>query len=248
MKKFRDHQRVRNNPQQRLILGIFIIIVGVLALVDNLGLFDTQRFLSFWPTIFIILGVLKISQARKASGYIFGSLLLGAGTLLTLQNLGYLYIHWRDWWPVLIIAVGLSYMFKSTNTKSTIDDGNFYGDVNNKQVAPLNSDSDSIEIVSIMSGSKTNSGTPNFVGGEITTIMGSAEVDLRNASIQNEATIQVFVVMGNIEIWVPNDWIVVLNGAPILGGIEDHSVPPMNSTKRLVISGVVIMGGVEIKN
>ena len=107
---------------------------------------------------------------------------------------------------------------------------------------------DSIEIVAVMSGSKTSNASANFQGGEITAIMGSAEVDLRNASIQNEATIQVLSALGGIEIYVPNDWTVVLNGVPILGGMEDHSVPPLTQTKRLHISGVVIMGGVEVKN
>ena len=248
MKKFRDHQRYRSNPQQRLILGIFIVVVGVLSLVDNLGLLNTQQFLSFWPTIFIILGVLKMTQARRTSGFIFGAVLLGLGTLLTLQNLGYIIVHWRDWWPVLIIAIGVSYMFKGTNSKKDSADSDYTGSTMQNQANLVNSNADSIEIVAIMSGSKTSNGSPNFQGGEITAIMGSAEVDLRNASIQNEATIQILSALGGIEIYVPNDWTVVLNGVPILGGMEDHSVPPLTQTKRLHISGVVIMGGVEIKN
>lgn len=248
MKKFRYYQQDRNNPQQRLILGIFVVVVGALALVDNLGLFDTRQFLSFWPTIFIILGVLKISQARKVSGFVFGSLFLGVGTLLTLQSLGFIVFHWREWWPVLIIAAGISTIFRSAGNKKTPVDHNFTntGKIGDYNVTPISSDF--IEINAIMSGSKSSNGSSNFQGGEITAIMGSVEIDLLHASIQTEATIQVYAVMGSIEIVVPNDWIVVVNGMPILGGIEDHSVPPLNSNKRLTISGVAFMGSVEIKN
>jgi len=247
-----QRQRHCRSPQQRLILGLFIIIIGALSLVDNLGYFNTQQILSFWPVVFIILGVLKVTQARHTSGYVFGTLLLGFGLLLTLQNLGIIVFHWRQWWPVLIIGAGISYMFKGFSLKNNsagVDytNMNTTNQSNNEQNFAANS-SDTISIVAILSGSKTSNASPNFRGGEVSSFMGGAEIDLSKSSIQNEAVIQVFAVFGSIEIRVPDDWTVVLNGVPILGGIEDHSVPPMNSTKRLVISGVVIMGGIEIKN
>ena len=74
------------------------------------------------------------------------------------------------------------------------------------------------------------------------------ELDLRQASMQTEATIHVFAMWGGIQIKVPTDWSVVTNGIPLLGGIEDKSVPTTTSTKRLIIEGYAIMGGVEIKN
>jgi len=54
--------------------------------------------------------------------------------------------------------------------------------------------------------------------------------------------------MGGVEIRVPREWSVVVNGSPVLGGIEDKTIPPMMPGKRLVIDGSVIMGGVEITN
>ena len=78
--------------------------------------------------------------------------------------------------------------------------------------------------------------------------MGGIEIDLRNASIQTEAVLNVFAVWGGISIKIPNDWSVVNNGVAIMGGIDDTSVPNMNANKRLILTGTVIMGGVEIKN
>ncbi|PRC95033.1 LiaI-LiaF-like domain-containing protein [Solimicrobium silvestre] len=244
MSKYSGYKRQHRSPQSRLILGVFIVIIGVLSLIDNLGWFDTHQILSFWPVVFIILGVLRISQPRNGSSYFFGVSLLGLGVLLTLQNLGIIAFHWREWWPVLIIAMGISFIFRGVNRNANQSENNGTFLTDSTQI----NNSDSVEIVAVLSGSKSSNATPNFQGGDINTFMGSVELDLRSASLQNEATIHVFSVFGSVEIRVPNDWVVVLNGTPILGGIEDQSVPPMNSAKRLVISGVVVMGGVEIKN
>jgi len=59
----------------------------------------------------------------------------------------------------------------------------------------------------------------------------------------------VFAIWGGIDIKVPQDWTVVVEGTPFLGGFEDRTVQhPGNPSKRLVIRGIVIMGGADIKN
>jgi predicted membrane protein len=245
MNNFRKYAERRDGASSRLILGIFIVAVGALALIDNLGIFDTHQLLSFWPTIFIILGVLRISKSRTISGFFYGGVLLAVGLGLTLENLGYVVIRWGQLWPVFIILAGIAYILKGLQAKQ-IDATSAQS--NTPYMTVTNSNADTIDIVAIMSGNKANNASQNFLGGGVTTVMGSAEIDLRGASIQSEACIDVVVLMGGIEIYVPNDWVVISNGLPIMGGIEDHSVPPINSAKRLIISGIVVMGGVEIKN
>jgi hypothetical protein len=51
-----------------------------------------------------------------------------------------------------------------------------------------------------------------------------------------------------VEILAPREWSVVLQGTPVLGGFEDKTAPPRESGPRLIVRGVAIMGGVEIKN
>ena len=79
------------------------------------------------------------------------------------------------------------------------------------------------------------------------------EIDLRQASIApgTEAVIDVFAFWGGIEIKVPEDWTVVTRAVPLMGGVEDktHVPQPLPAVeKRLVISGIVVMGGVVVKN
>ena len=53
---------------------------------------------------------------------------------------------------------------------------------------------------------------------------------------------------GGIEIRVPPDWTVISRVDPILGGYEDKTTPPKDDSKRFVVRGSVVMGGIEVKN
>jgi Domain of unknown function (DUF5668) len=228
------------SPQQRVLLGAFILVIGVLSLVDNLNIFNVRNLVQFWPTVFIALGALKITQAKNNSGYLIGGSLVLAGIVMTLNRLGIISFSMRDFWPIFLIIGGLIVIFKDRITKAdTTFDGN--------GLSSSGSES-KIDLVAVMSGNVGKNSSPDFRGGEITAIMGGVELDLRSASIQTEAVINVFAVWGGIVLKVPNDWTIINNGIAIMAGIEDKSVPSMNSAKRLVITGYAIMGGVEIKN
>jgi hypothetical protein len=107
--------------------------------------------------------------------------------------------------------------------------------------------------LAIMGGVARRSNSQTFTGADLTAIMGGCEIDLRQASIApgTEAVIDVFAFWGGIDIKVPEDWIVVVRAIPLMGGVEDKTRlpnPPPAIEKRLVISGIVVMGGVAVKN
>jgi uncharacterized membrane protein len=90
--------------------GIVLIIIGVLLLIKNMGIFDF-RMSDFWPVIFIILGVaFHISYflgKRTDPGLLIpGGLFLGLG--ITFQ-ISVLFNIWRIMWPFILmsVAVGL---------------------------------------------------------------------------------------------------------------------------------------------
>lgn len=229
-----------SSPQQRVLLGAFILIIGVFSLIDNLNFFNVRNLLQFWPTIFIVLGGLKIAQANNSSGYLIGGSLVFAGILMTLNHLGLINFSMRDFWPVFLIVGGIIVIFKDRMVPAT-------NNLSSDGIASSGSDS-KIDVVAVMSGNQGKNASPDFRGGEITAIMGGVELDLRSASIQTEAVLNVFAVWGGIVLKVPNDWTVINNGIAIMAGIDDQTVPAMNSSKRLVITGYALMGGVEIKN
>ena len=102
----------------------------------------------------------------------------------------------------------------------------------------------------VMGGITRRLNTQNFKGGTVAAVMGGAKIDLRTASIaQGEAVIDVLAFWGGIEIKVPDDWIIVPQIFPFMGGFDDRtgSRPP-GLRKRLVVRGLAFMGGVEVKH
>ena len=227
-------QRQQHN---RVVIGTIILIFGALAFIDNLNFFNTRIILEFWPTVLILIGALKMSRSDTVSGHLIGGGFITVGTLMILQHLGLVYFSSRTWWPLIMIFAGLSIIFKD-RIKADVNATTQIGE----------SDENTSNLSAIMSGSKSHNSSQNFRGGELTAVMGGIELDLRNASIDGTATLNVFAVWGGIELKVPADWTVVLQGVPILGGIENRTVPPMNRSKILTIQGYAIMGGIEIKN
>jgi Domain of unknown function (DUF1707)/Cell wall-active antibiotics response 4TMS YvqF len=86
----------------------------------------------------------------------------------------------------------------------------------------------------------------------IVTIMGGAEIDLRDAVLPgSEITINTLCIMGGVEITVPPEMRVVDSGTSIMGG-HDHDGDTAESLQPgapvLRITGLCVMGGVEIKH
>jgi predicted membrane protein len=229
--------------RSRVVFGIFIIAVGLFALLDNLHLFDSHLVQPFWPLVFVVLGALRLVQPVHARQWLFGCVLIGVGTAMTLQNLGVIHFQWRDLWPLALIWVGLSVI-----TKGIVFSSRGGADCGAGQRVEVLEHGARIDASATMSGIVLKNDSQEFSGGEINAVMGAVEVDLRQAGIATEAVLHLSVIMGGVEIRVPREWSVVVNGSPVLGGIEDKTVPPMMPGKRLVIEGSVIMGGVEITN
>ena len=86
--------------------------------------------------------------------------------------------------------------------------------------------------------------------GAVVTFLGGANVDLRSARMATDrATLEVNMVMGGLNLFVPEDWAVDYEGAQVMGSVEDHSKRPVGEPRgRLVITGVAILSSVVIKN
>jgi len=233
-----------NRQRSRVIFGAFIIVIGLFALLDNLHLFDSHLVQPFWPLVFVALGALKLAQSRHGSHVFVGGALIVVGAGLTLQNLGLLHFDWRQLWPLALILVGLNVVTKGFVTRGNVT----YRSSRVGQRDERFEHGSRIDASATMSGIVLKNDSQDFQGGEISTVMGAVEIDLRQAAIATEAVLHLSIIMGGVEIKVPREWSVSVNGSPMLGGIEDKTVPPMTPGKRLVIEGSVIMGGVEISN
>jgi hypothetical protein len=233
----------------QVVLGLLVMGMGVLFLLDNLDILDFSHAIGFWPLAFIAAGVIVLSGDGPRSGSYTGVVLIGVGVLMILGRLGVLYISWAMVWPLLLIALGGLILFRTlgpgrTPRPSQADGigiggtGGIDGAVADKVV----------DVVAILGGVERRITTPDFLGGEITAVLGGCALDLREAAIVKEAVLNVFTIWGGINIKVPPDWTVVWAGTALMGGFSEKTASAAGGGKRLVIRGYAIMGGVEVRN
>jgi hypothetical protein len=236
----RNYNRNRDNGQARMAVGVVVVIVGFLLLLDNLGWLDFDVSLHFWPAAIIFVGMLKILQTRSLPGAVIGGCLMLFGSLMLLGELGWLHVGWHTLWPLMLIAVGLSVVFRSVTGHRVLD--------MRPPMAERSGDDSVINVTAIMGGYVRRITSLDFRGGEITALMGGCELDLRQCSINGEAVLNVFVMFGGVQIRVPPDWTVVMHGMPIMGGFDEKTATPPDASKRLIITGSVILGGMDVRN
>ncbi len=215
-----------------LVLGAIVMLAGLLLTLDNFGVVEARRFIRYWPAFLIVLGATQLLQHRPGTSRAQGFMLLLIGTALLSVNLDLL--RPRQALSLFLLGLGAILIWRATR----------------KPGAPDASDpSRAFDIVAIMGGGQRVIGSRDFQGGNATAIMGGCEVDLRGASISGEAAvINTFAIMGGVDIKVPSDWSVDMQGVALLGGYNDSTRRPQDDRKRLIVTGFVLMGGVEVQN
>lgn len=220
-------------------VGLIVILVGSMFLLDNLDILDIDIRFYFWPTLLTLLGGLRVYSAESRSAYIWGGTLFTVGLVSLLSKMGVIALSIKALWPLAIIAVGICVIFHAMDSKRRLE-----------SVAPNGATSDDsvINAVAVMGGFERRVTSQAFRGGEVTAVMGGCELDLRNASLQGEAVLNMFVVFGGATLKVPADWTVVVQGTPIMGAFEEKTAMTGDGSKRLIVKGYAVMGGVEIRN
>ena len=262
----------RSTITPRFILGVFIVLMGVVLILDQLGVMEAHHVARFWPAVLIVLG-LSILQRGRSRGAVSGVLLILVGAWLLLNTLGFVSLDlWDYFWPLLLVVIGARIMFRSRhdaggtplpfsataphdpaeNTASAANAGGRTIDGYTTSAA------DKASVFSLLSGCKRRWSGTTFRSAEVTSILGGCELDLREALLcaDGSAHIEVFVLMGGVNIFVPANWSVVLNAMPIMGGIEDNTRNSPSAggaaapygKQQLIVHGTIIMGGIEISN
>ncbi len=190
----------------------------------------------YWPVIFILIGIsILLSNNLKNIGS--GVFFILFGTFFLLLRLRIFdQAVWRYLWPVAIIAVGLWILLRPTFNPDK------------KKIPEMTGDD--LVVNQVFSGSVRKVESQNFRGGRADVVFGSAEIDLRSAKLAGgQATLVLSVVFGGIEVVVPREWQVVLEGTPVLGSIESHkaAVPDAQKTGTLSVKGSAVFGSIEVK-
>jgi len=220
----------------KVFIGLIILIYGILFLMRNMGYDTGIRIWDYWPILLILLGLRILIQPREHRQFMTGTVLTILGVLFLLNNLDVIDLRWRMIWPLFIIVIGISMLYNSLWKRGRQALGQ-----------------DSIDLSMIFGGGEFRFDSKALRGGNISAIMGGGSVDLRDAEMAgDEIVIDASAIMGGIELTVPRHWIVIIQATPILGGIDNKSTSTVQlegkQSKRLLIKGMAIMGGIEIKN
>jgi len=242
-----------------LLWGFIIVFVGVALLLDHMGIFPFGKIYRFWPLLLLLFGVMNLVSH---SGRAFGILMIVAGILLQLDKLGFLHLSFADLWPVAIIAIGVLLIWGSLETRGVLRrktriDWTAPGaaEAFRQRLMDATSESDSsINAVAIFGNCERRFTGRHFQGGKATSVFGGLELDFRDADMDDEAILEVSCVFGGVELRVPETWYVHSRSLPVFGGFEDKTRqtkiadPAGAKRKTLIVTGIIIFGGVEIGN
>ena len=232
---------MENRPSsKRTIIGFGILFVGVAWLLSNLNVIDwnLNKYLFTWELILVFIGLVTI-VGKDSKG--FGLVMFGVGTVLYIRNVFHFHFELSTiFWPSVLIALGLVFIFKRGLEKKK-----------SKYSQPKD-DENVIDDVCIFGGLDKIIKSKAFEGGEVVTIFGGSELDLRHTEMLGDSiTIELVNVFAGIKIFVPPNWTTRVQVVSIFGGFSDKSITtadPMEGKKELVIKGVAIFGGGEITN
>ena len=188
---------LRTNYATNLVLGICIMAVGIALTLDRLRILEAERILRFWPVGLILFGAGVVAQAVWPGGGQPGA-------------------NGKRRAPVTPLFVLVVIVF-----------GFLIGPRFQRRDSSLSSDPrDTVSLFAVMSEDQRTSYATKFRGGDMTSIMGATKLDLRQATVApgEEAVIDVFAMMGGVELRVPDGWMVVLQTVPVLGGVKDQRV------------------------
>lgn len=230
----------------RFIVGFGFVALGALFLLSQLGAGDLGGLIgTWWPMLLVIVAV---GNLVSSGGRSVGALILLAVALaLQLDRLDWFEAGvWSLAWPVLIIVVGIR-LLAEPRPRRTAASG---------RTAPLaraTVEGERIDIASIMAGRDERVMSKEWTGGEVTAVMGAAELRLSDAvPVAGGAHLRATSVLGGIDIFVPRHWEVSVHGTPLLGAIDDtrHPEPPADGRPRprLIIDATAVLGGIDIKD
>jgi predicted membrane protein len=244
----------------KFVIGACLLLMGVVLALDQLGLLQAHHLLRFWPAALIVIGLVMLQRTEKHSA-LRALLLIVIGGWLLLNTLGWVSLDlWEFIVPLLLVLVGARIMMRNQSSRSgTSRDptGTASGTAPGQGPSGFDSTPSAAgepvhaSLFALLGSSKRRWGKSVFRGAEATAFMGGCELDLRDALMSpgELAVVDVFVLMGGVNIFVPPHWTVSQEVVPLMGGVDDKSRSvTSNPAQHLLVRGTVVMGGVEISN
>jgi hypothetical protein len=233
----RRFTRRERGPTGYLIIGALIALYGLGLLADNLGLGDIRYYMRHsWPAVLVIVGIallLRRDHTRSHFGF-WGTVCIFGGLWAYAAQRDWIHVNfWAVFGPTLLVLLGASFVYRALYHPRPDGSSDAY-----------------IHSFAVMSGNELKPTSTPFQGADLGSVMGGIVLDLTGTQMEGDtATVDVFTVMGGIEIFVPRDWNVTTKVVSFMGACVDKRRPAtMPATKTLIVRGFALLGGIDIKD
>lgn len=219
-------------------LGVILLIVGLLWLLYLLGVIDNTFIFKGWWTLFIIVPSLySLFTSRNKVGPLLG---IGIGVLLLLaaQNVIAYSMVGKLFLAILIIVIGLALIVGRRKPQNDVVD-----------LSSISRDGKDIKQISVTLGEqKINFDNQVFQGADISSSLGSVQIDLRRATITEDLVISLNCIFSGVAILCPENLNVQISTSNFLGGITDKRPRITSPTHAitLYLTGTLTLSGVDI--
>ena len=229
------------------LIGLILLILAILLIGGTLDLWDSGDILSdFWPVAIIAIGIMQFINKSNTSGWF----LLIVGSIFLVQSLDLLegINLWDYIWPLILLAIALRMIIGRKRPVFNKDKSDKYDSADFDSFTKETGSSEASNPFVMFGGISRSYYIDDYKGGNITTLFGGSEIDLRGCKVNaNKIYIDVNTLFGGCELYIPNNWNVKLSGFPIFGA-KDVVGRPSNSpdAPTVHIRTVTAFGGLEI--
>ncbi|MFV0362341.1 MAG: LiaF transmembrane domain-containing protein [Suipraeoptans sp.] len=241
--------------RERVFWGIFLIIAAALVIVSKLGVLQGISIFSIVVGVLLVGCAIQSIISKSVSGLLFAVAFL---IILFDKPLG---LQAITPWPVLLAAmlgsIGLSVLFpkhsrpfRGKNWKVEYDneyDENIYDE--NEFIHESKSNGGKYrEYSTVFGGGTKYINTEDFKGVKLQSVFGGMKVYFDNAHIQGDsAVIKLEVVFGNMELFLPKEWNIIMDTTCVCSGIQEKNRPSGDINGPTVrLTGEVVFGGATI--
>lgn len=93
--------------RKQMMWGLVLIVVGVVFLLDRMGLADVDELWHYWPLLLVVAGINQTIGYPSAREFTNGLWMVFIGLWLFAVLEGFLGLSFRNSWPLFILMWGL---------------------------------------------------------------------------------------------------------------------------------------------
>lgn len=234
-----------------ILIGVAAyIVLANTGLLDWIGIGALVRWafrtaFDLLPTAILIMGVLWLTRSKDGDKplvawfiTIFGGILLVSQFNLFGLSFGEMFL------PMWLVIIAFMIMNPRKLLPRRL----------NSQNEDIAEGDGKIQLIAFMGGGELKYTTRNLKGGDVVCFWGGYQIDFTDADMEGDSMqLNLICIMGGAEITIPSNWEVEKRGAIcIMGGFANKTKCLAEQLelprKKLIISGLALMGGGEVKN